>query len=329
MKITKSHKDWVFIAKGIGITLVAIGHFTTANNPDLWRSIKEIIYTFHMPLFFILSSYLYSGTEGSLKNHYDKKVHRLIYPFISIAILFLAIKYVAALFLELQNPVTFSGLSTLITNPVHSYMPLLWFLHCLFIIFIAYPLLQKIMVSNMVIAIWFVAINIIIGSDTAIIGNSIYYLPFFALGVSLRSEVSFIEHKQYKALSSGIFLAMFIAIYHYTPERTYLTKSALGLTGALFTILISQIISTCSLNMIRSFIMLLGYYSMSIYLFHTLFESAVRIFFSHTLGLDGVYFWLAAATAIFSGLLFPLLLEKHFLRENKYTRIYILGLEKK
>lgn len=48
---------WVDIAKGIGIVLVLIGHISQNKN------LHYFIYSFHMPLFFIISGYLYSEKE--------------------------------------------------------------------------------------------------------------------------------------------------------------------------------------------------------------------------------------------------------------------------
>ena len=45
--------EWIDIAKGIGIILVVIGHISQI------EVLNDIIYSFHMPLFFIISGYLY------------------------------------------------------------------------------------------------------------------------------------------------------------------------------------------------------------------------------------------------------------------------------
>lgn len=50
--MTKQRFKEIDIAKGIGITLVALGHLTTP--------LHEYIYSFHMPLFFILSGFFFS-----------------------------------------------------------------------------------------------------------------------------------------------------------------------------------------------------------------------------------------------------------------------------
>lgn len=44
-------KRWIDIAKGIGIILMVIGH------ADAPRLLKNWIYGFHMPLFFIIAGY--------------------------------------------------------------------------------------------------------------------------------------------------------------------------------------------------------------------------------------------------------------------------------
>ena len=50
--LTKKRLNYLDYAKGIGILLVVLGHIYN-NSVKLW------IYSFHMPLFFIISGYLY------------------------------------------------------------------------------------------------------------------------------------------------------------------------------------------------------------------------------------------------------------------------------
>ena len=52
--MTKQRLDWLDIAKGIAILLVIVGH--TVNNPSI---IRQVIFSFHMPLFFILAGYTF------------------------------------------------------------------------------------------------------------------------------------------------------------------------------------------------------------------------------------------------------------------------------
>ena len=52
----EKHLNWIDLAKGIGIILVLIGH-----SKFLPITLKNYIYSFHMPLFFILSGYVFSN----------------------------------------------------------------------------------------------------------------------------------------------------------------------------------------------------------------------------------------------------------------------------
>lgn len=68
---------WVDFSKGIAIILVIVGH--TVNNPSL---IRGIIFSFHMPLFFILSGYT-SKTVTSIKDltfRAKKMFTKLLFP---------------------------------------------------------------------------------------------------------------------------------------------------------------------------------------------------------------------------------------------------------
>jgi len=72
------------IAKGIGIILVVIGHLHEA--PLL---LVKFIYSFHMPLFFILSGYIYNITKYSSLSLYEyirSKWGNLIIPYFAMAL---------------------------------------------------------------------------------------------------------------------------------------------------------------------------------------------------------------------------------------------------
>ncbi len=70
----------------------------------------------------------------------------------------------------------------------------------------------------------------------------------------------------------------------------------------------------------------IGYYSMSIYLLHTLFESTVKIGFLQVFRRIQTPFELIAITSITCGIVCPLVLEKTVLRKYCGTRKFLLGL---
>ena len=58
----KERLDYIDRAKGMLIILVVIGH--------IWQSgvVFDLIYTFHMPAFFVISGILFSHTRGYERN---------------------------------------------------------------------------------------------------------------------------------------------------------------------------------------------------------------------------------------------------------------------
>lgn len=79
------HRDIsIDIMKGIGIILVVIGH---AGCPQLMRS---IIFSFHMPLFFIASGFFFSVKNLDDKKHFIiRRIKRVYIPFVKWSLIFL------------------------------------------------------------------------------------------------------------------------------------------------------------------------------------------------------------------------------------------------
>lgn len=70
--IFKSRAEWIDSLRGLGILLVVLGHC----NPPF----NKYIYAFHMPLFFMISGYLYKEKKPFL--HYGKRlIWRYIIPY--------------------------------------------------------------------------------------------------------------------------------------------------------------------------------------------------------------------------------------------------------
>lgn len=108
----KKRIDAYDIAKGIGIILVYLGHVP----PHLF--VRRFIYTFHMPLFFVISGMLFNEKKYNLKEFVVSRAKSLLIP----AFVFSCFAYFIGLF---SNTVTIPGI--LIDLP-----SALWFLPVLF-----------------------------------------------------------------------------------------------------------------------------------------------------------------------------------------------------
>lgn len=325
--------EWILIAKGIGIFLVVAGHFWPFDSPSYWTEVRRIIYTFHMPLFFFLSGWLYHHGKYSYRDLMSAKIQRLLFPFASIAVLFLVIKIGAGMFFELENPVDHRNLYAILVNPIQSYVPSLWYVHSLFIIFAIYPLLRR-FTSDFWLFLIFIGLNILIDSDMALYGKMLHNCPFFIAGIILRNNETILS----RWLNGSMFAVSFLALLftsscyflkNYFTQDTpgeYLMVFMAGICGTLMIIMVSRKLAMSDARVIRTLATATGIYSMSIYLFHTLFESATRIVLMQTLRGLKLPFELVLVTAVAAGLIFPLALEKYFLRKNDMTRRFMLGI---
>ena len=82
MLADKLHKriEYVDILKGIGIICVLLGHnLVVQDDGQLPEIMRYIIYSFHMPLFFFLSGYVFS-TKVNWTNFIKKKIKTIVVP---------------------------------------------------------------------------------------------------------------------------------------------------------------------------------------------------------------------------------------------------------
>ena len=137
---TINYYHWVDIYKGLGIVFVVLGHVFYDNYIGQW------IYSFHMPMFFILSGYLSYGKPWGGVN----KLKSLLVPFVEFRIILVVYWYVIE-----------SRFRELDLGPI-------WFLICLFFVYeITFPLCSFIKNKYYLFA-WFVL-----------------YIVFFYLGKTL------------------------------------------------------------------------------------------------------------------------------------------------
>lgn len=78
----KTRTKWIDISKGFAMLLVIIGHCSYA--PDY---LKSWLYSFHMPLFFILSGIVLSIDKYNFKEYFKKKVQSILIPYFLLSFL--------------------------------------------------------------------------------------------------------------------------------------------------------------------------------------------------------------------------------------------------
>lgn len=76
---SKQRESWIDVLKGIGIILVVIGHTSLENCLVDW------IYTFHMPMFFMLSGYLwnvFSERQMKFREFVVRRIKTILWPYV-------------------------------------------------------------------------------------------------------------------------------------------------------------------------------------------------------------------------------------------------------
>ena len=102
---SKKRLYYITFLQVIGPIFVILGHSINglpAN--DILLKIKEIIYVFHMPLFFFISGYLFLYKGGlsniSYKDFMKKKIWRLLFPYFVLNLIFILPKFLLSGFLD-------------------------------------------------------------------------------------------------------------------------------------------------------------------------------------------------------------------------------------
>lgn len=127
-----SRIKWIDIFKGIGITLVVIGH--------MWSPGGKFILWFHMPLFFFISGYLYNS-DISIEKYLKKKFLRLIVPYLSFLFLLSIPDYIVCFNSanSTMNSHLFGDIISLTIKQIYGgrdlygWFDVFWFVTCLFL----------------------------------------------------------------------------------------------------------------------------------------------------------------------------------------------------
>lgn len=82
-----SRKNWIDFAKGLGIVAVVIGHSGS--------SLAYFLYWFHIPLFFVISGFLFKPLQNRTKllHWIIKRTRQLILPYISFLIILVVVEF--------------------------------------------------------------------------------------------------------------------------------------------------------------------------------------------------------------------------------------------
>lgn len=177
---------WIDICKFYGMFLVFYGHLWTVETiptPSIYLQFK-FIYSFHMPLFFIISGIVSKSNRSNFHSFMEKKFFTRIVPYIFFNFSLLCVYILTNLAFHHQFPFKkylYSSITTL-TSGRDQINTITWFLACLFTVeivdFFISPKVNK-LTQKILLALSFYIVGIIITRNLPTVSNLTGISPNF------------------------------------------------------------------------------------------------------------------------------------------------------
>lgn len=321
---------WVDYLRGIAILLVVYRHVLIGIErsgiivPKEFVTANMVFFSFRIPLFFIVSGLFISASleKKGLGKLMEKKFETLFYPYLVWAFLQVSLQIVLSGFINSDR--SFIDYTYILYQPRS--LDQFWYLPALFNATALYLLTKvKLKLSSLAQLILGVTLYFLspYASEISMISDCMEFYLFFALGDAL-TQIFFKPSSQkilkdYRALIAVIPVFCLAQIFYLSQEEAYYRDIFTG--QAWFLLIVFTGCATMfvlafrlqSLN-ILSWLRIIGYHSLYIYVMHVLVAAFVRIVCTHYLGIHEPVILLF--TGIFFGLIVPVVFYNLVVKDN-------------
>lgn len=327
---TRQRIHWIDLAKGIATILVVVGHVADGyinavlfpENLDALNSVFEFIYSFHMPLFFVISGYVFKKVylaNGTLnKQNTKSQIYNLIYIYILFSLLLGFMKIFFAQ--NVNNPISCADLYKIFVKPIGPF----WYLYVLIFYYLIHFVFWKEKLSKLLVAISIIA-NIysnLFDFDTGFpIKLLLYHMLFFEIGVVLKDEFLWRDKKwSWMFCVFSFLLCTYIIVMQFNPRFVFGLNMIVAIIISMSILILCK---KCNDNILLEYV---GKHSLEIYVLHCFITAANRKIFMF-LGLSNIYmhFILNVILAIALPVLFTMFLKKNHLYEFVFKPIKFLS----
>lgn len=271
--------QWIDSLKGFLISLVVLGHVMQSaidsNAFIQWNNVLipvfNWIYSFHMPLFFFISGYLYKSTwQNRIYAFNFKKL--LFNKEINLIILYLVFSFTLGILKMLikanfKEAVSIYDLFLIPVNPISVY----WFLHVLIIYFLIFPCIDRLHLNyisypSMGSLFMISCLSSLVGLPSDL-NKILFHLFFFAFGIFLYQRGDSLNLKYW---ASAILICVLILI---TLNENEIVRTLIAAFWCVFFYALFKVKEKLVSNRI---IIILGEECLSIYLFHPFFVAIYK-----------------------------------------------------
>lgn len=239
----KNRLTWLDVYKGFGMIFVVVGHVYLNDIIYNW------LYSFHMPLFFFASGYVYK--RKSIKNDFVDRIYSVVVPYFSFGVIILLywlllerrFRYSSQSTLQAISGL-FLGQANLLDFNIH-----MWFLPCFFVTVVFYNVLKNLTDNRITYSV--TIIMSIIFAATSLpylpwgVNLVLKYIGFFALG-NIANECELVTEIRENKFTINMVLAFLFIIINFAIS--YITNSLMvwfvnGTIGILGWLILSVIIN--------------------------------------------------------------------------------------
>lgn len=266
------------IGKGLAILFVYLGHsiiYHPIQMVDMYpwcHKLAQLIVSFNMPMFFIISGYLFSKTRKSTAELYKGKTIRILVPYLFTMLILVCVKLVLPDSMS-YNSATEGGCKSMIIN-VLCYGGDRWFVYTLFIIFLLLiPVrgwLKKKWINLVIIGVLTIVYYFNFMPKIFALDKVFYFMVFFLAGFVIENSYPSIKAWSLKHwwLIYIIFVIANLLFVDELVKVKFLYRFILPFTGTLAVMTMAfQLEKVIERSKVAHYIEYCGKYSLQFYLF--------------------------------------------------------------
>lgn len=317
--------DWVDVAKGLGIVLVVAGHAIDgllgaglADRGGAWGHAFWLIYSFHMPLFFVLAGLFVQPRVSRDRQAFAQDIAlRIVWPYLLWSVLQLAV--IDAMGGWVNRPAELDGwrVLALLWEPTSQF----WFLQALLLLHVSSALLLPAIGAQRLLLL-FVVLRLVgeVVELPVMLALPCRFGLFYALGVlwgpalvrRLAMTPAPAPGRPWRGESRLALGAALALAWLATAGAAYAVGAGywglLALPAALAGGAALVVLAAAARGPVAAALAALGQASMAIFVLHVLFVAGARIALHRLAGIDAA--WLLATLAIAAGIAGPLILRQ-------------------